>query len=455
MSAAPRLFYLGLAASSLLSLRVGGVTVGDVLLLLSFVVLLLNFDRWPARAPLAGHTGGGVLLAIVAAAALASLSTAAPDENWAVAARLVYLLVIVPWQACLLLTTTERVRTAALWWTGGAALCAFGTVLQFVFGSEIIPGGDVTSAGRYTGFTSHTSDIGGITAVGVIVCVALLSGELGRRTRAAVAVMLTCCTIGVFLAGSVSAMLAILAAAVFLIVRGAIKAWQVGVFGALAALAFLVAGFIQAQTSNALTPAQRIAQTLGLATYNTQATGLNTSKSRMETIRLGVTQFLAPPHLGADRVWKYPFLGSGLDPEAGLILGPLQVHNVLVAALYQGGVVLAVALTLLLWRHWRLMLTPDKHGLVVTLGAGYLAALTFSMTAPSMYNRYLWLPAALLLAAAVTAAHVGLEDRSPRGGTGRSGGGAPVQARPGASVAAPVAIPDRPGDGRHARAGEL
>jgi hypothetical protein len=151
-----------------------------------------------------------------------------------------------------------------------------------------------------------------------------------------------------------------------------------------------VVGVVQHKTNGALTPLQRIEQATGLGTFTVAQRGLNTSQSRLETDAAGWRGFRA-----------HPLIGSGLDPASGIVdqQDQFQVHNLLLGAAYQGGLTLVIALllpiVLSLRRGWQVARTSV---LASQLYAGLVAAMVFALTAPSDFNRYFWIPIALVAA---------------------------------------------------------
>ncbi|MGP5219311.1 O-antigen ligase family protein [Arthrobacter rhombi] len=376
-------FLGGLVAVSLLTLRISGsITLGDFLLVVSAGILLVASHRQclPNPAPVA--TALGFLLVLSGGA----LSSVVADEGTAsvlVLVRLLYVSTVLPWQARRLLNSTALLSKGLLFFGTGAAICGAGTLLQFVYGSEIIPGSQLTSSGRLSGFTGHVSDTGGITALAVILGVAGLRREAPRRHQLLSVVIAACGLLGLVLSGSVSGLLAAGIGVLVLVVLRAIPRHRLVMAGLAVAIAMYLATSLVGQTSNALTPIERIKQVFGVTSGSST---LNTSASRWETIRIGWSDFL-----------HAPLTGVGLESSASPVVGDLGVHNLWVGSLHQGGILLGLGLIIIVvsysWLgHRARRLGPTAPVVYATV----IAALFFSMTAPSFFNRYFWIPIAFL-----------------------------------------------------------
>lgn len=384
------LFNIGLFLSSLLVLRsAGGVTIGDLCLLASGALLVMSSmgRRVVPGTPLV-HLAVTLIVLSGVAAASRSFSVAG---NFSVMGRLIYLVGILPWQARTLLGTRQALTRSARFWVAGAAVCAAGTLLQAKFGAGFIPGSEVTNAGRFSGLAQTVSDTGGITAVALAFCLGGFNAEATTRCRWLTTGCLAVCGIGLLLSGSVSGLFAAAGAGAYLLVRRGVS-WRL--VSSLAVTAFMmlqIVSSIQHNTSGALTPLQRVEQVTGLAHFSTTQNGLNTSQSRIDTDRLGLRGYAA-----------HPFFGAGLDNASGVVdeLDNFQVHNLLIGAAFQGGSLLVLGLSIPIFMSLRRGWLAAPSSMVANqLFAALVATALFSLTAPSDYNRYFWIPVALVFAA--------------------------------------------------------
>jgi hypothetical protein len=377
----------GLFMVSLLVVRVGGfITVGDLLLMGSAGLLAVAprpLSKKPAPPPPNRVTIG--LLIFVGGLLAASVSPNTAD-SMEILLRVLYVAIILPWQMRRLFHTHEHLAQACVAVAMGAAFCGFGTILQNRLGPNIIPGADVTNAGRYSGFTAHVSDTGGITALAVVAGVAGLGIGASKGAKFLSLGIIAGGLVGLILSGSVSGMLSAGIGIIAVMMLRGVSTRRLILVGCAGAAATYFASGVLSATQNALNPMERFYQAVGLSPA--AASGLNTTASRLETDRLGWESFL-----------KNPWTGVGLDPESAVVdhLFNLSVHNFLIGALHQGGWVFALGLLLAALSLLLPGLRKQAPDALRAQTAGMaVAAVTFAITAPSFFNRYFWVPLALL-----------------------------------------------------------
>jgi hypothetical protein len=378
-------FLGGLFLSSLLNLRIGrSLTLGDVLLGASALLLIFAISKPDVDHPsrIGAVTGG---ICIIVGGGLSTVVSDSPLDSLLVLVRVLYVALVLPWQALKLLNTTPRMERALDAISLGAALCAASTVIQAAGVATM--GGSITSAGRFSGLTGHVSDAGAISALAVVLGLSNYRGYSGKWHHLMMAGVAMSGIIGLALSGSVSGMLAAGVGLLLLLSMHRISLMQVLLFSIAILTAWLVASTIMANQGHALSPLERFYQVTGI---RSGGPGENTMAQRFATDALGWEGFT-----------QHPLTGVGLDPDAAIVmLGSLGVHNLWLAALYQGGIFFGVGLIIIMvpplaagWRARRLSRL---------LGATFAAALSaaaFALTAPSFFNRYFWLPIALLTAA--------------------------------------------------------
>lgn len=376
------LLYAGLALSSLLVLRgPASFTIGDYLIAGAAGCALLSLRKPPRNLPGSIYTAGILLLlgGVFASAVASDLS-----GSLLATVRLLYLAVVIPWTFLMLLLTPSQVARAAACWVAGAAVAGAGAVMQLVAG-DVIPGGDITNAGRFTGFTASISDLGGITAVGAAAALAALNAGLSRRAQGAAVTALALCLVGLVLSGSVSGMIALAAAAAVLLIRRGVQLRKLIMVGAVATAVLAAVLNVQAQLG-ALGPIERLMQATGITATSAD---LDTASTRAEL---------------ANQAWigieAQPILGHGMGLADNILFGSFTVHNIFLAGWHAGGILtllgLVVATSVAVRFGWaRSPGDQVREGLV----AASVAALVFAQTAPSFYNRYYWLPLGLLITA--------------------------------------------------------
>lgn len=376
--------YAGLFMVSMLVLRAGGsITIGDLLLITSFGLTAADAVISGRRIPLAWGSLVALALILVGGCITAAVADDPPGSLF-VLARILFLAFLVPWAMGVLLSTPRRVRTAVVCTAAGAAICAGGAILQLLFGN-VIPGSEVTTGGRFPGFAVHVSDTGGIACLAVVYGAGLLL-DRGKASKLWGFGIFFVGLSGLILSGSVSGMLAAGTGGLVLLLWHRVRPLKLALIAA--ALFFTGRWALEALSTaqNALTPLERLLQVTGATARSSTA---NTSSSRWETIVAGWKGFVA-----------HPLTGAGLEPEASLTFGDLPAHNIVVAALFQGGALFALGLGIVAYRMVRPVLAKRLAGGTVTIAAaGTVTAVLFAMTAPSFYNRYFWLPVALGLVA--------------------------------------------------------
>lgn len=372
------LFLIGLFMLSLTTFRIGGFTIGDILLLASLVfAILARIDMHDQKY----IVPSGMLIAVVAIVVGGLVSTAASvavGDSFLVIVRLVIVIAVIPWQATTLWEHRRHIRTAAASYAAGGAVAGLGCVLQGLFGITI-RGSEVTQAGRFPGFTQNVSDAGGITSVAVLLCLYFLTSSHGFWRRLVWLVLIGCAAAGLILSGSVAGLVAVGVALLALILRRALKIRYMLLIVIVVVGVFITTNAVQS-AFGALTPVERIMQVFG-------ATGrYSTAENRLDTYSEAFNRIIASP-----------FSGAGMDGYSGVVDGGFQAHNLFVAALYQGGVFVFLGITIVLLRPFGSWLRSDRTYLASYILAASLGAITFAMTAPSMFNRYLWIPLMFLL----------------------------------------------------------
>jgi O-antigen/teichoic acid export membrane protein/O-antigen ligase len=385
------LYYAGFALIGQLTLRPATVgTVSDVLFLGSFAsaVSLLALYRRRVAIPLPPLLLYGLLIFSLGAFA-STFSSLSPNASIAVVLRLLMLTAVWFWLGTAVLRRREHVLTAAGLWVGSAALNGIGSITQMTVDPNIVPGGRV-DWGRATAFTEQYNDLGGIAAVALIPALmfCMRPSRNPLSTFAAYAGLLLAAA-GLFLSGSVGALFAAavggflwIAAAPRLPARTFVL-FGVAVVGVLALLQFQ-------ESNDAPTPASRLERVTGSPTDPNA-----TLWTRVETYRGAI-----------DRIVDNPFTGVGLDSESSTIgTPPDEPHNLVIGLWFKAGfiglsgvVLLLVAILSVARATMREASSVDEQMLAVGLLCSFIAFLVFSMSAPVLYTRYGWAPAALLVA---------------------------------------------------------
>jgi O-antigen ligase len=381
------LLLISLLLSSALVARIGDYTAGDLALGAALVVTLfaVAIDPGELRRRALPLWPLVITVCVVGGGSLSGLRAQSAGSTLAVVVRLVLVIVLLPWLGRVLLRHERDVRAALTAFVAGCGLTGAGTILQFVFGEAVIPNTSITNAGRFAGLTQNVSDTGGICCVGVVGAIALAATASGRRGRIVPLLALVGAIFGLILSGSVSGLLS---AAIGFTLLGLSRVLRPrAIVASIAGFAVVLAASIAIQTaSGALNPIQRILQTTG----NSADDRYNTAGSRVSTYTEALRQFT-----------ESPIIGNGLDPNSTIADGIYPAHNLFLASAFEGGVILLLGVALAVLRPlWGLRVRILRtESLVAMTFALVVTELVFAMTAPSLYNRYFWIPVALLLLA--------------------------------------------------------
>lgn len=367
--------------TSITVLRVSGFTLGDMLIIGGLVFAMVARSGLSHYAATRGSMlAGFAVLLIVVGGSLSTANALAPSESLLVILRILLVVVALPWAASILITDRIMLRRAIGAYAAGGAAVGFGSIAQGLF-HITIPGSYVTEAGRFPGLTQNVSDAGGITSVAVVLSYYMLvtASEFWRRLFWMA--MIVGAGTGLVLSGSVAGLFAAGIGILVLLLRGAIKFWH-ALMIALAGFVVIAATSSIQSTVGALSPVERFQQVFGLSEKGRYAT----SESRLDTYQLALDSFI-----------QSPLIGAGMDGYSGVVDGGFQAHNVLIASLYQGGIFVGLGMLIVLLRPFGPWIRRDRSLITSYVLACTLGGITFAMTAPSMFNRYLWIPVMFML----------------------------------------------------------
>ena len=382
--AQPRLlYYAGLLLIGQLTLRPAlSVTLSDYMFLAALLLTLPALTNW--RTSLQTYLPSAILWGSYLFALGALVSTfGSPDpiQSIGVVARFVFLTVVWFWLGTVLLRRPEHVWTAVGCWVLSVAASGAAAVVQLVWG-DVVPG-SATQYGRMTGFAEHMNDLGGLAAVAIVAAIWIAQRAATPVTRLAALVTTIFVGAGLILSGSVGGLIAAATGgAVFAALsRPSPRFVMFAIFAAGAAL-----GLIQLQLlQDAPTPLERIEQ------VRSEAGSIST---RLETYGAAVSL-----------VVRNPIVGVGAQPGGAPTETGRPVHNALLGALYESGVVGALGLAAVIGSSLAVAMEARKHArteqeraLANALIACFLAYVTFGLGAPTLYVRYGWLPVAFVLA---------------------------------------------------------
>lgn len=363
----------------MLVVRFGGTTLSDLCFVGAALLALFSSARKPTPQ---GWMQVAVAVGLIATL-IASIQSLYPAESISVGLRVLYIWTLWQWVARKAIAHPFRIDLAMASFCLGAAISAVAALAQLSIGL-VIPGSEV-HFGRAQGLQNHANGQGGVLAVAVPMAMALL---WRRKYRPIAALCLLASVTGLVLCGSVTGMISAVVGAMLVLIMGR-KSFMFVMISAAAivGLAFLVVN-LNYIVPGAPSPLTRLEDTTG------NGSGESTLKARLESDLYA---------LGA--IAREPFLGVGLDgTSGGTFNGVTLTHNMLLLAWFQGGLLFVVALlVVLLFTACQLkkipkdeMTGPTRVGLI----ASFVAAFSFSMTGPVLFERWFWLPVVLGLAMA-------------------------------------------------------
>lgn len=358
---------------------VAGFPISDILVVLALAFSLLSFAPHipDARVPRVLLIASG--LAVVATGLLA-LASEDPTAELMVGLRLVFVWAVWGLAVTRLAWTSQHLVALAGAFVAGCVLSATVAVLQFL-GLDLRPlflADLAVDSVRFIGLNGHPNGQGGALAIALTLCVAALIHGRRRPTAAVSAIILT---FGLLLSASITAMIsAIIGFVMVLLLARRARMLVVGL--AVAVLAFVLYEVLVFVFPGLVTPVDRIPSATGV-------TGISTVDIRWRTVEFALAA-----------IAREPFLGAGFADGGGTFNGETAVHNMVLLAWYQGGALLAAAVTCVIIAALICVVRIIRGPLTEALAAATVASLFFALTGPSLYDRYAWVPVVLLLCAA-------------------------------------------------------
>jgi O-antigen ligase len=297
--------------------------------------------------------------------------------------KLLIAMFAIPWIILSLDRTKGHLLTTTLWWIAGSAVCSSAALLLFLLDVPVL-NSSVTNAGRYTGLTGHVSDLGGIASSGAALGLGVLLTPLSPWLRRFAAGALSLCVCGLVLSGSVSGMGALVAAMMYLFLR---RGAHLRRLLKIAVAGMLLLTFVQTQqkASGSLTPVDRLL----LATGRSGTSADDTAGTRAELAAEAWIQ-----------IRERPIFGLGLGSSKLEVIDNFAVHNMYLGIWSGGGILVLLGVAAMLTAAIRsCALRRREDPLFDALIAGSVSAVLFAASAPSVYNRYFWVPVALSIAA--------------------------------------------------------
>ena len=389
-----RLYYIGVLLLGFLVLRAGGqVTFSDLIFLASFGLASAEFvilrRRVPMTLPFVLLVGVGLF---TLGGLLSTFESYEPLKSMAVIVRLVFLMVVWFWLGTVVLRKQAHITRAIGFWCASAALVGGGAILQFLAG-DVIPGASI-DGGRATGFAYQPNDLGAMTAIAFVPALMLASrAHASSVARAWSYLSLLLIAAGMVLSGSVGATLA---AAVAVVLWLGLQRMS---RHAMLALAILAASLVALTALGGPSPLNRLESVTTSKSLPGGGEQLGTAEQRIRTYRSAIA-----------RIQENPFVGVGLDLTSvtapfGIESYEYDVHNLVIGLWYKTGLVglagMLLAIAVILRSGWMAILgsrSTSESKVAIALASSVVAFVVFAMTAPVLFTRLGWMPAALVLA---------------------------------------------------------
>jgi O-antigen ligase len=319
---------------------------------------------------------------------LSSFDSELPRESIGVIVRLCYVTAVWFWLGTVVLRRVEHIRTAIVLWVCSAAVDGIGAILQY-FKGDVIPGGDV-NWGRMTGFTQNVNDLGGVTSAALVpaLLILLFAAPTGRNGFLVVrAVIVALIATGLILSGSVGSVLAAGIAAALWFGSQPTRVRRLLALGAAGVACFVLL------SSHNPTYSQSAFDRITQIGSGYPGDPSKTFDSRVEGYRIALA-----------RIEMNPFVGVGLDSESNRA-GQQPVHNILLGTWFATGLLGLTGIIMIFVSVGRAALravreapSESERALALALASSFTAFLVFLLSAPLLFTRYGWVPAALIFA---------------------------------------------------------
>ncbi len=381
-------FYAGAVTTGFLIIRpVAGFTISDIFFGIGLILVAGHSiaNGRPLLAPFPVPIMIGLVIFLVGAS-LSSFASPTPVQSLFVSAKFAYLFLGWSWLSREVLHGSRHVEIATRLWLISAAVCASAGILQITAG-VVIPGAQ-NYYGRVSGLTGHVNDLGGVCAMALVVAVASGFSQPSAKWRAIYLLLTTCIAAGLVFSGSVGSM----AAAAAGITIWLVTADRLGPITLRIGLVVIAATFIWS-----VLPLQSIAIKSPLYRLN-EVTG-----------RVGESASLNDRTDNYALAWNAiaanPLVGHGLDSVGRLTPDGDPVHNLYLGSFYEAGVfglvgIVVIIVSLSIWFVINIRSSAiDQRRVFLQLFASFVAFMVFSLSAPTLYQRYGWTPVILFAAA--------------------------------------------------------
>ena len=284
--------------------------------------------------------------------------------------------------ACVvLLKHRHQVRLALNFWVLSIVLTSLVAILQAVLGGPLF-GVDTARTSRMAGLTTNPNHLGAIAGMGMI-------GALSLAVRAQSIGFCGCSRchmcVGLSFRLRTGAMVAAGSLCIWLVVHFRLRRDATLMIAGISLAAAAVAGYLFVTIGGGLSVADKLSSALD------------------PEANLAVRARLNQYDLVLYKSLKSPLVGMGLAEKDASAYG--IIHNMFLRAFYGGGIISLVGLMIiigdLLFKSYRTFdrtQTYDTQVVALCTFAGVIGMVLAGMTEPILYQRQVWVPAALALA---------------------------------------------------------
>jgi hypothetical protein len=396
--------WLGMATIGLNTVRIAGYPLSDFIFLAMagvIVVKLLVGDESGMAPARARHSSRYVLLGsiiLLTAGVLSSFQSWNPQESLTIVARLGYVTLLWFWMIRAVTDSRRALNVLLSGWRASVLLIAVVTILAEAGSLNI---GIENSEERQTAFSTHPNNLAGFLLVGLPVLLMNLPRRPGHTRQRQTVVRLVSVGMVMYAISSTGSMTGFLSAIVAIVVTIAITllfppvesarhhyhpiAVMLGALVAVAGMGLLV---------NSDLPVVERFQRL-----EEGDAGVSTSVDTRERLNAAVL----------DRFDHWIIVGVGLDKASVNASGITRdvavtsVHNMYFKVLFEAGLPALIGLMIILGATLRagFMLVVNTRGtdlypVAVAALASIIAALSFAWFGPILFERYFWLPVAIV-----------------------------------------------------------
>jgi O-antigen ligase len=282
-----------------------------------------------------------------------------------------------------LIKRRRQVGVALGCWVVSAVLTSAVAILQILVGATIL--GVEAPDSRMVGLTTNPNHLGAVAALAMVGALSLTMRASGGG-RLLWLVALTFCLSGILLSASrTGAVTALGALCVWLILHFSMKKGPTIIIAGLSLGAAAVIGYLFVAVGGGESLVDRLSKSTG-------PDADSAVEGRLFQYDLVLYESL-----------KSPFVGVGLAEDDADVAGP--IHNLFLRAFYGGGIFALIGIVLIVvdvvYKSWKLFVSTSTYDTkLVALGllAGVIGIVLAGMTEPVLYQRQVWIPAALAMA---------------------------------------------------------